>query len=498
MEALNSIDLFSDEKVIDLLETKDHLSLAKFLGKELCDFNENDEMFIDMFWDAAFNKSWLYVSEEIVNEQFGYKSGKNTMSHFYEKLKKEYEENVDYKIVDKDHNLIKVGSQNFGSKISAHNKQYYIITGETYKALLQSAQTKQGKITRKYFIKIETLANLTNQVIYKHLEYEKNKQIDEIKDMKSKMLNLTDYIHNEEKLVKDEWVYIATSKTYSVQNQYRLGRCAVLNKRMQQYQVGRAKNDELYYVFTHNCANSALLEHTIQKLLKKYRDAPTKDIYVIDWSILEKFLKEICKLHDKQIDATNILINSNLKGKQRSTSLTFNLKSITNVALRLVTPKIKLETKKIQNDQLTQINIGEIEKRIIDNWSDDGYFISMYDMLLYCDLPCKYNKDFRKSFKIKLETRSLILADDINDLKKDYCMVKEKVNGSSFNSNVPYLSVSGFNKYYNHKKTFKPDRIKLKKIVEIMKKMDDSSSEDEIELIEMEDMNIDESDSETE
>ena len=125
MEALNSIDFFSDEKVIDLLETKDHLSLAKFLGKELCDFSENDEMFIDMFWDAAFNKSWLYVSEEMVNEQFGYGKGKQMMSNFYRKLIDEFENDIDYKIVNKDHNLVKFHySLMSNGKIAGNRKQY--------------------------------------------------------------------------------------------------------------------------------------------------------------------------------------------------------------------------------------------------------------------------------------------------------------------------------------------------------------------------------------
>lgn len=99
--------------------------------------------------------------EEIVNEQFGYKKSKDMMGDFYDKLQKEFEKKLDYKQVDKDHELIKFCYENFRSKKPAYNKQYYIITGEAYKSLLQSAQTKQGKLTRKYFIKTETLTNLT-------------------------------------------------------------------------------------------------------------------------------------------------------------------------------------------------------------------------------------------------------------------------------------------------------------------------------------------------
>ena len=61
---------------------------------------------IDMFWDAAFNISWLYVSEEIVNEQFGYKNQKIWWKCFT-KLVNKFDYNTDYKTVNKDNNLVK-------------------------------------------------------------------------------------------------------------------------------------------------------------------------------------------------------------------------------------------------------------------------------------------------------------------------------------------------------------------------------------------------------
>ncbi len=76
--------------------------LAKHIGKLCCNFTEDDEKFIDMFWDPVFNSSWIYLSDEIVVELMGYKKSKDTMRELYRKLLQEYDCDTDYKQVDKD------------------------------------------------------------------------------------------------------------------------------------------------------------------------------------------------------------------------------------------------------------------------------------------------------------------------------------------------------------------------------------------------------------
>ena len=321
MEVLNSIDFFSDEKVIDLLETKDHLSLAKFLGKELCDFNENDEMFIDMFWDAAFNKSWLYVSEEMVNEQFGYKKSKDMMLDFYDKLQKEFEKDIDYKTVNKDHILVNFYSGNFPSKKSAHNKQYYIITGETYKSLLQSAQTKQGKLTRKYFIKIEKLANLTNQAIYKYIEYNKNQQIEESKQkldesrlqitkLEKRQIKLESFVKNIKQLEKNQLFYLATSSHYAVNNRFEYGGVKdvkELKSRFATYNTGRAEGDLMYVAKLFKCHNYKNIEERIGTVLMQFKDKPNsrKEMIHLRYNLLVEITDFICDNYDREVEYIN-------------------------------------------------------------------------------------------------------------------------------------------------------------------------------------------------
>ncbi len=119
------------------------LKLAKYIAENYCEFDEKELNMMDIFWDAAFNKSWLYASNEMVENMFGYKAGKNMMSDFGEKLKNEFEEDVDYQIVTKNNEIIqKFYSGNFRNrKIPGNRAKYYIITGETFKSILQSTNT---------------------------------------------------------------------------------------------------------------------------------------------------------------------------------------------------------------------------------------------------------------------------------------------------------------------------------------------------------------------
>jgi phage anti-repressor protein len=116
----------------------------------------------------------------MVHEQLGYKHAKSMMAHFYEKLTSDFEDVIDYQEVNKSHLLVESYSLTFGNrKPTSNRKKHFIITGETYKALLSSANTQQGKLTRKYFIKVERLANLTNQAIFKYIEAVRNRELAE-------------------------------------------------------------------------------------------------------------------------------------------------------------------------------------------------------------------------------------------------------------------------------------------------------------------------------
>lgn len=88
-----------------------NIELAKLAG-----FNNNEIQMLEMFWDSAFNQSWILLSSEIIHEHLGYKKTKSSCSDFYRKVKEVYRENIDYKEVDKNNDVVKFGMEKFPGK----------------------------------------------------------------------------------------------------------------------------------------------------------------------------------------------------------------------------------------------------------------------------------------------------------------------------------------------------------------------------------------------
>jgi phage anti-repressor protein len=132
----------------------DYIELAKIFG-----FNDNEIKMLIVFWDPFYNKSWIYVSTEIIHDTFGYTKNTSSSTTIYKKLTNQFEEGLEYKEVTKDHKLVveyekaKKNKETRGGAL----KKYFIITGETLKSMCMMANTTKGKETRLYFIKVESL-----------------------------------------------------------------------------------------------------------------------------------------------------------------------------------------------------------------------------------------------------------------------------------------------------------------------------------------------------
>ncbi len=147
---------------------------------------------------------------------------------------------------------------------------------------------------------------------------EKQKELEEkekaLQIAESKNLQLTTQIKESEQINPDGWIYIATTKQYSQNNQYKLGKTKTLNPRMQSYQTGRAKGDSYYYVYVFQTAKMDLLESLLKGFLHKYKDVKTKEIFVLPWKLLYEYVEYICSnFNECFIFELNKLIIDNLE-----------------------------------------------------------------------------------------------------------------------------------------------------------------------------------------
>jgi hypothetical protein len=234
MEVIQKQEIINQAVMIKDLDCAKLAQLARFSNEEI--------EFVKLFWEPTFNKSWIYLTKEMVVDWMGYKDNEKTMRDFYKKLIKDYEENVDYKEVTQNNEIVrKSHSGNFrNEKIlqkddetiqnlyrgnfpgkenkakstrGASLKKFYIITGECLKCLLMSAQTPKGKLVRKIYIKTENLVVLMIEVIQEQKLIEFQKQL-QIKNDEFKQLSQ-----------ENKWLHLSTKEkvTFAKYNNKRYG-----------------------------------------------------------------------------------------------------------------------------------------------------------------------------------------------------------------------------------------------------------------------------------
>jgi phage anti-repressor protein len=166
--------------------------------------------FIDKFWSI---EDWLYLSNEMVINDFGYSLNRSTLSDFYKNiLIKNFSVNEDYKEVNKEFIkkiIIYEKIDEIIPKNGGNNKKYYIISRECYKNLIMLIKTDKGKENRKYYMKIEDLSKKTDKIIYEIKTTILTKDFEEkIKIETEKNLKLSRFVDGYYKIQKMK-LYIA-------------------------------------------------------------------------------------------------------------------------------------------------------------------------------------------------------------------------------------------------------------------------------------------------
>jgi len=134
-----------------------NVEFCKHLG-----FTENEMKYVELFWDPAFNRSMIYLSDELIlNNLTNESNNGHALNHFYTRKLFRYTKGSDYVEVKSDHPLIQaylllypnMGRGNFHTI-----KKHYLITGNCFKQLLLESTARIGREIRLYYIKVEDAA----------------------------------------------------------------------------------------------------------------------------------------------------------------------------------------------------------------------------------------------------------------------------------------------------------------------------------------------------
>jgi phage anti-repressor protein len=250
------------------------------------------------------------------------------MSDFHGKLVKDFEEATDYKEVTKSHELV-VNYEKFCSGIirnkdkrGGSSKRYYIITGETFKALLQSAQTEVGKITRKYFIKVETLANYTNQAMFRYIEVKSKESKKELEEQRDRLNRL--HIINAELLTykklseRNEIIYLVSTLDYIKQGLIKVGRTNNLKARNAGHNTTHVAGDKIKVLREFRVNDAALVESIIHKKLNGLRPNKQSEFFMCPYNLLVSIVELIVNNDDEENNTVNAIVETVYRLKQKA------------------------------------------------------------------------------------------------------------------------------------------------------------------------------------
>ena len=225
-------------------------------------FSPEEQRMLTMFWEPAFNGSWIYLSPEMITKDMGYKH----VPQFYKDvLINNYIENVDYVDIKKDDELVKKYEE-YKKSFTVENstvklkelrggglKKYYKITSRTFKKMLMKCGTKKGDQICDYYLKVEQLAIFMKDYIVALHKHIMQKQLDdqnkllEAKDAAlGRMNNVNIELLTYKKLnEKNESIYIVATYRYASQGIFKIGRTKCMKERTSTHNNTHIANDKV-------------------------------------------------------------------------------------------------------------------------------------------------------------------------------------------------------------------------------------------------------------
>lgn len=304
------------QEIRTILEQYNFQPIDRHTFGELAKMTSEEMKYLDLFWDPAFNKGWLYLSDTMIKDQLTNDKGKNAISRFYENvlLTREYKSGVDYKRIDQYDPLVDLytksaSSYNEEAKISvkATNKLYYAVSGETYIDLLTRASTDGGKLARATFRKVAYAARMMFEYINVMHAVMAEKITTETKLMLADAEKRAIKLEKEKRGPKeypDEWFYFATCEMMTRSRAYKFGivtKQDTPTKRLTTYDCGYTEYCALDYVMCikSKCARS--VESAFREIVRPYLKAPRQDVVLLTFAQCKKIALDLLRVTNSSI-----------------------------------------------------------------------------------------------------------------------------------------------------------------------------------------------------
>ncbi len=312
-----------------LTYTKGLLSVKSFI--RVTNYNI-DQLYVDVFWNSLKEKSWIYLSPELI-DMIGFQGvASNRMSHCLRLLEKISKLGIEYKLVPSTHEIVclpeKEGNNSeVKSSRGGHNKKYYILSSRCFKKLLIKANTKYSDKIHDYYLNLEELffdyTDYQNKYrlakakrTTEQLMIESKKAADALEEKlrvaESKNLRVSAFIHNMELNQKNDNLYIVTTRQYSQYNLFKVGKTVNIKNRIATYNTGRVEDDSSFVVWKFKCHSARDLEVRVRQMLGRFAEKSSKELYMLHYDYLKMFIERIASGYDEETDAFNDFVRDHL------------------------------------------------------------------------------------------------------------------------------------------------------------------------------------------
>ena len=379
----------------DVINTNYQLLTIKEL---LSSINYNlDNIYIDRFWHCIQDDKWIYLDNELIL-WLEYKDITRGKEAIIKLLKRNYQENDDYKILNNNEFDINnfcsamMSEQNCEEeKRGAHNKQYITVSPDCFKELCMHVGTIKSKEIKKYYIELEKVFKfyLEYQNEYRKLELE-NKQ-NELEEKESiintQKKEINDFISVQTKTVnklkKDEFVYLATNKLNSKNNIFKIGKCNHLTGRLSTFNTNSLFDNEYYYANITTCHNSRNLEGLIHSLLSPFNYK--NELFQLHYKPLSNLFNQISMQYDIMTNLVNDYIENNYIDDIKLENITpekINHKETNIYDNARLYNKEEEETKEEFNNK-TELEMNTLSM-------DDNFYLYKNTKLYICPRNCSF------------------------------------------------------------------------------------------------------------
>jgi prophage antirepressor-like protein len=154
--------------------------------------------------------------------------------------------------------------------------------------------------------KEDALADAAEKLSHQKAETESERMAKE--DAMAYALILKEMVIPTNKRTFAEVIYISTSRAYATQNRFKVGGVEHVDKlksRFSTYNGRSAAGDEWYFSDIFKVANFKACEKRIEDVLGRFRDKKEKEMYVMHYSDLSRYLEFICKNYENKLETFN-------------------------------------------------------------------------------------------------------------------------------------------------------------------------------------------------